>query len=186
MLPIKMSASTEGNKKLTPIRFRAGIRHTENTSLVMGQRGVEFILEFLAPDGFAARAILTGVVAALDHEAPDDAVEGAGVVLASVGESREVTAGLCCGSVGIFGLRESLRAVVCICTLGACSGKSWIVMAPMDVVMCTPCAGGPDGSSMGSSGLDLNIFPKKPILLMFLEDLEYQVFKKLRTKYDKC
>jgi len=62
----------------------------------MFQRRGDFIGEFVAIDG-TATATGAGRVAALNHERGDDAVEDEVIVVAALGEGREVCAGF--GSV---------------------------------------------------------------------------------------
>lgn len=95
MLPIQMRRRRQRNKKLTPISIRARVSHAKNAFVVVLERGHDFVLEFAAPDALAAAAGAVGV-AALDHEAWNDAVENDLVVVTSLCERAEVSACLWC------------------------------------------------------------------------------------------
>jgi len=77
------------HKKLAPIRHRPRIRHAHHVRLIVPQTRAEFVLEALAPDAFAARAVAERV-ACLDHEFADHAVEDDVVVVAVAGVRDEV------------------------------------------------------------------------------------------------
>lgn len=89
-----MRRRPQRDEELTPVRPWSTIRHAHDTLAIVSERGVELILEFLAPDGFTARTVAAGEVPALDHEALDDTVEGDVVVLAGGGKGGEVVRGL--------------------------------------------------------------------------------------------
>ena len=59
----------------------------------MFQCGFDFVFKFLAVDRAAAPAS-SGRVAGLDHEVGDDAMKDDIIVVASLGQGREVLAGL--------------------------------------------------------------------------------------------
>lgn len=87
-----MITSPQRNKKLTPIRLRPTIRHTQNALPIMSQRRIKLILKLLAPDTLPARAVLARIIPALDHEPLNNAVKRTVIVFARVAEGREVLA----------------------------------------------------------------------------------------------
>jgi hypothetical protein len=91
MLPVQMRRRRQRNKELTPICPGPAIRHAEGPFVLVREGAVELVLEFLAVDGFAARAGARGV-AALDHEVWDYAVEDDVVVFVGCGQRGEVLA----------------------------------------------------------------------------------------------
>ena len=82
----------EREKKLTPIRIRARVRHGQYACAGVFQTGMNFVLEFTAINGFAAAAGPRGIPA-LDHEIPDDAMENNAIIIPAQTELREVVAG---------------------------------------------------------------------------------------------
>jgi len=76
MLPIQPSRHCSRDEELAAICVWPSIRHGEQILLVVGQLEV-LVREFLAVDRLSAGTVAAGEVAALKHEAGDDAVEGA-------------------------------------------------------------------------------------------------------------
>lgn len=93
MLSIEMRRRPQRNEELRSIRIGTRIRHGERSFALVLEGGHEFVFEFRPVDATAAAAGARRV-AALDHEAFDDAVEDYVVVFAGVGEGGEVFAGL--------------------------------------------------------------------------------------------
>lgn len=99
MFPVQPRRRRQRNKELTPIRIRPAVRHAQDASAGVLERGVDLVLELLAVDG-AAAAAGAGGVAGLEHEVGNDAVEEERVVVAAFGEGLEVLAGFW----GVFGV----------------------------------------------------------------------------------
>jgi hypothetical protein len=57
MLPVQMRSSSESDKKLTPIRIRSTIRHSEQSLLVAFILVQILIFKFISVDGARAGAI---------------------------------------------------------------------------------------------------------------------------------
>ena len=74
MLPIQMRRRRQGDEKLAAVRARSAVGHTQHAFAVMHQRSDDLVLEFAAVDRRAA-GTGAGGVAALQHEAGNDAVE---------------------------------------------------------------------------------------------------------------
>ena len=89
MLAVQVRSGSKRDKELAAIGPRAAIRHRHDTRACVKKRVVELIFEFAAPDRFAAATGASGI-AALKHEAGDDAVEDDAIVLASVGKACKV------------------------------------------------------------------------------------------------
>ena len=111
MLTVEMGCLNEAEEELGAVGVGASVGHGEDTSAGMSDSEV-FIWELAAVDGLATSAVSSGEVAALGHEAWDDAMElgslevevfalGAHALLACA-ESAEVLSGLwgVCGVEG--------------------------------------------------------------------------------------
>lgn len=84
MLAIQMGGRAQGNKELATIGARPTIGHRQRALPRMHERAVELILELAAVENGAPARAGPRWVAALDHEAWDDAVEDHVVVLPCV------------------------------------------------------------------------------------------------------
>ncbi len=89
MLVVEVRGGAEGEEELAAVRAGAGVGHRENAGTVMAQRGMKFVAELVARSAGAG----AGRVAALGHEAGDDAVEGRAVVKAGPRQVDEVLDG---------------------------------------------------------------------------------------------
>ena len=78
------------DEELRAVGARAGVRHREDAGAVVLERRVELVAELVARAAGAG----AGGVAALGHEALDDAVERDAVVVAVAGEEDEVVDGV--------------------------------------------------------------------------------------------
>jgi small ligand-binding sensory domain FIST len=74
MFAIQMRRLHRRDEKLTSVRVRSCICHTQQVRLVVPQ-GKVLIRELLAVDGLATSTIAIGEVTTLNHEVGDDAVE---------------------------------------------------------------------------------------------------------------
>ena len=83
----------KGNEKLTPVRIRAAVRHTQDSRACMLQPGMDFVLELLAINR-GASAACAGWVARLKHEIRNYAVKYDVVEVTALCEVGEVFAGL--------------------------------------------------------------------------------------------
>ena len=108
----------EADEELAPVRVRAGVRHGQRAEAAVDEVKI-LVRELLAVDRLAARAVLIGKIAALAHEAGDDAVEGRALVAEALGtraELLEVLAGLrrrvACAHINQSGLSPRRRAGV--------------------------------------------------------------------------
>jgi hypothetical protein len=92
MFPIQPWRRCQRDKELTPIGIRTTVRHTQNTSSSMLERGMNLIFELVTVDGASAT---TGAsrVAGLDHEVRDDAMKDDTIVVTTFCKSGEVLAG---------------------------------------------------------------------------------------------
>lgn len=120
VLPIQVRCSRKRNEELATIRPRPAVSHRHNARAGMEKRVVELVFEFSAPNRLAA-ATGAGGVAALEHEARDDAVEDYAVILAGVGEACEVLTCLKwqCQSASLLVSSEGVRLpwASCRCTV---------------------------------------------------------------------
>ena len=74
---VEVRRGRHGDEELGAVRRRAGVRHGEQERPVERQVGVELVAELVA----RAAGPVTDRVAALDHEAVDDAVKDESVCL---------------------------------------------------------------------------------------------------------
>lgn len=93
VLAIEVRRGGQGDEELAAVGAGPAVGHGQDALAGVSARGVELVLELAAVDGLAARARARRV-AALDHEARDDAVEDDVVVLVRVGQAGEVLARL--------------------------------------------------------------------------------------------
>ena len=89
VLVVEVGLRAKRKKKLRPIRVRPLVGHRQHSSRIMGVVRVELIRKGAAPDRLAALA-RSRRVAALDHEARHEAVEGRAVVRAGRGQGQEI------------------------------------------------------------------------------------------------
>lgn len=187
-----MLTRTQRNEKLTPIRTRSSVGHTQHAHPVMRKvRQINFIVEFATPGGFTTGAVAAGEVTTLDHEIFNDAVEGAVVVFSCVGEGDEVQAGLVSGQ-NMIGIRDKqpdqqVRVITMIqecvqLTFGVCSVYSSSSISPILVFISTCLGKGPLGSSPAtrSGGSDLKSFLKKDMMINIA--LTCQVFQGVKVR----
>mmetsp|Transcript_25997 Transcript_25997/g.83641 ORF Transcript_25997/g.83641 Transcript_25997/m.83641 type:complete len:300 (-) Transcript_25997:28-927(-) len=72
---VKVLCLAEGDEELGAVGVLARVGHREHARRVVPQREVALVLELSAEDGLAAGAVAVRKIAALHHEALDDAVE---------------------------------------------------------------------------------------------------------------
>lgn len=94
VLAVQVRGGSKTDEELTAVGARTAVGHGQDTGASVLERAVELVLELATPDGLSATAGACGV-AALEHEAGDDAVEDDAVVLACVGEACKVLTCLC-------------------------------------------------------------------------------------------
>ena len=75
VLPVQVGRRPQRHEELRAVGVGPRVRHRQHVRSVV-LVGEALVGEFLAVDGLAARAVAPREVAALDHEVPDDAVEG--------------------------------------------------------------------------------------------------------------
>ena len=93
MLSIQPRCWRQCDEELTPVRVLPAVRHAQDPSTCMLQCRIDLVVELFAVNGRAA-APGAGGVAGLQHEVWDYAVEDDGIVVAALGKSGEVGAGL--------------------------------------------------------------------------------------------
>ena len=118
MLLVQPRRLLRRDEELAAVCIQARIRHAHRIRLIVLQRA-KLVLEFAAPDRFAASAVAEGV-ATLDHEFANDAVEDGVVVIAVFGVGDEVLDGF----GGGFG--EEAEVDVAVGSMQDCGGAGFV------------------------------------------------------------
>jgi len=90
VLAIEPGSFHSGDKELGSVRVRASVGHGQQASFFVPELKV-LVTEFLAVDGLATGAIVSGEITALKHELRDHTVETGACIAEAILASRELS-----------------------------------------------------------------------------------------------